>query len=143
MKNEHQRVLEDLQSWLEKPMLVLSFAWIVLLVVEYVRGLDPLLRGAGVVIWALFFAEFAVSLAVAPDKTGYLRANWLKALALLAPALRVLRLARIARIARFGRATRGLRLLRVVSSVNTAQCMRSALRCDAAAPGMSSCSRSL
>jgi voltage-gated potassium channel len=112
---DRQTVLEQLQDWLEKPMLALSFVWLGLLAVELVWGLNRALSVLGQVIWALFVAEFAVSLTLAPDKRAYLRRNWLKALALAAPALRILRLARIARVAR---ASRGLRLLRVVSSVN-------------------------
>ena len=112
---ERESTLQQLQDWLEKPMLVLSFAWLALLVVELVWGLNRALWVAGQVIWVIFIAEFAVSLALAPDKLQYLRRNWLKALALAAPALRILRIARFARIAR---ASRGLRLLRVVSSVN-------------------------
>ena len=110
-------VLHDLQAWLEKPMLALAFVWLVLLVVELVWGLNRALWILGQAIWVLFVAEFALELVLAPDRGRYLRSNWLKALALVAPALRVLRLARLARLAR---ASRGLRFLRVLSSVNRA-----------------------
>jgi voltage-gated potassium channel len=112
---ERESELQQLQGWLEKPMLVLSFVWLALLVVELVWSLNRALWIAGQVIWVVFIAEFALSLALAPRKLAYLRGNWLKALALLAPAFRLLRLARFARVVRVGR---GLRLLRVVSSVN-------------------------
>ena len=112
---ERESALQQLQEWLEKPMLALSFAWLALLVVELVWGLNRALWVLGQAIWLAFIAEFALSLVLAPDKVSYLRSNWLKALALLAPAFRLLRIARFARIAR---ASRGLRLLRVVSSVN-------------------------
>jgi voltage-gated potassium channel len=114
-EDERESALRQLQDWLEKPMLVLSFVWLVLLVVELVWGLNRALWVAGQIIWGIFIAEFALSLGLAPRKLAYLRGNWLKALALLAPAFRILRLARFARVAR---ASRGLRLLRVVSSVN-------------------------
>lgn len=115
--DEHEReyTLQQLQDWLEKPMLVLSFLWLALVVVEFVWGLNRALWIAGQMIWGLFVAEFAFSLALAPAKLRYIRQNWLKALALLAPALRVLRIARLARVAR---ASRGLRLLRLVGSIN-------------------------
>ena len=115
---ERERTLQDLQDWLEKPMLVLSLVWLVLLVVELVWGLTRALWITGQVIWVVFIAEFALSLALAPRKLRYVRDNWLKALSLLAPALRVLRIARLARLARAGAASRGLRLLRVVGSMN-------------------------
>lgn len=112
---ERESTLQQLQDWLEKPLLVLSFVWLALLVVELVWGLNRALWIVGQAIWVIFIAEFALSLVVAPRKLAYVRANWLKALALLAPAFRILRLARFAR---FARASRGVRLLRVVSSVN-------------------------
>jgi len=112
---ERESALQQLQDWLEKPLLVLSFVWLALLVVELVWGLNRALWIVGQAIWGIFIAEFALSLVVAPRKLAYVRANWLKALALLAPAFRILRLARFAR---FARASRGVRLLRVVSSVN-------------------------
>jgi voltage-gated potassium channel len=115
---ERERTLHDLQDWLEKPMLVLSLIWLVLLVVELVWGLTQALWITGQVIWVIFIAEFALSLALAPRKLRYVRDNWLKALSLLAPALRVLRIARLARLARAGAASKGLRLLRVVGSMN-------------------------
>ena len=117
-ERERGRALDDLQDWLEKPMLVLSFIWLVLLVVELTWGLTRALWILGQVIWVVFLVEFALSLALAPGKLRYVRDNWLKALSLLAPALRVLRIARLARLARVGAASRGLRLLRLVGSVN-------------------------
>ena len=115
LEEERESTLQQLQDWLEKPMLVLSFVWLALLVLELVWGLNRALFVLGQAIWLLFIAEFALSLTLAPRKLHYVRRNWLKALALLAPAFRILRIARFARIAR---ASRGLRLLRVVSSVN-------------------------
>jgi voltage-gated potassium channel len=115
---ERERTLQDLQDWLEKPMVVLALAWLALLVVEFVWGLPRSLWIAGQVIWVIFIVEFALALALAPDKLRYVRNNWLKALSLLAPALRVLRIAQLARLARVGATSRGLRLLRVVGSLN-------------------------
>ena len=114
---DREQVLRELQEWLEKPMIALSFVWLVLLVVELAWGLNRALWILGQAIWVLFLAEFALSLALAPERLRYLRENWLKVLALAAPAFRILR---IARLARFARASRGLRLLRVVASVNRA-----------------------
>lgn len=121
LTRERGQLLERLQAWLETPMLVLAFVWLAMFVVEMVWGLTPFLDGLGLVIWALFAIEFGVSLLLAPSKLDYFKRNWLKAIALLAPALRVLRVFRVLRLARLSRVgglARGTRLLRVVSSLN-------------------------
>ncbi|HET9494719.1 MAG TPA: ion transporter [Chloroflexia bacterium] len=115
---ERNQVLHQLEDWLEIPMLVLSFAWIVLFVVDVVWGLSPILETANTVIWIIFILDFAVRLTLAPYKLDFLKSNWLTAISLLAPGLRLLRIARLARVLRLARVTRGLRLLRVVSSLN-------------------------
>lgn len=118
---ERGQLLERLQDWLETPMLVLAFVWLAMFVVEMVWGLTPILDGLGLVIWGLFAVEFGVSLLLAPSKLDYFKKNWLKAIALLAPALRVLRVFRVMRLARLSRVSglaRSTRLLRVVSSLN-------------------------
>lgn len=121
LEEERYQLLQQIQEWLERPMLVLAFLWLALFVIEVIWGLTPLLEAAGSVIWGVFILDFVVSLTVAPHKLAYLRANWLKVIALAAPALRVLRVFsvfRAARVARLAGATRGLRLLRVVSSLH-------------------------
>jgi voltage-gated potassium channel len=59
-----------------------------------------------------------VRLGLAPEKLAYLRRNWVSALALVLPALRVARVGQLWRFARITRASRGLRLARVLGSVN-------------------------
>jgi voltage-gated potassium channel len=118
LRQERNELLSRLEAWLEMPMLILGFVWLLLLIVEFVWGLSPLLAALGTVIWVLFIFDFAVKFALAPDKTTYLKTNWLTAVSLLAPALRILRIARLARLLRAARAARGLRLLRVISSLN-------------------------
>ncbi len=112
------QLLSRIERWLELPMMVLGFAWLALLVIELVRGLSPLLEAVGTVIWIVFIADFLLALLLAPDKLAYLRSNWLTALSLLAPALRIFRVFRFARAFRAVRVTRGLRLFRLVTSVN-------------------------
>jgi len=113
----HQ-LLQRLEDGLETPMLVLAFAWLALLVVELIWGASALFETLGTVIWIIFILNFAVEVTLAPQKLGYLKKNWLTALSLLVPALRIFRIFRVMRIFRFAGAARGLRLLRVVSSVN-------------------------
>lgn len=112
---ERSRVLEQLEAWLQGPMLVLSFVWLLLVLVELAFGGSRLLEVFGTAIWIAFLLEFGLRLVLAPDKGAFMRANWLSALALLAPAFRLLRAFRIFRLAR---AARGLRLVRVVGTAN-------------------------
>ncbi|MEG3193377.1 ion transporter [Lysobacter sp. D1-1-M9] len=124
LSRERDQLLARLQVWLETPMLVLAFIWLALFVVEMLWGLSPLLEAAGWVIWVVFAIEFALGFMLAPRKRDYLQRNWLKAIALLAPALRILRVFRVLRLARLSRlsrvagVSRSARLLRVVSSLN-------------------------
>ncbi|ABB74916.1 ion transporter [Nitrosospira multiformis] len=119
--DERRTLLQQLQEWLEIPMLVLAFIWLALIVVEIVWGLNPLVESVGYIIWVIFILDFILEFWLAPEKLDYLKKNWLSGIALIAPALRALRLVRVVRLARLGRIagmSRGLRLLRVLSSVN-------------------------
>ena len=121
LTHERLELLQRFMSWLETPMLVLAFFWLALLVAELIWGLTPLLEAVGTIIWVLFIAEFCLGFVVAPFKLAFLRQNWLTAIALLLPALRLFRilgLVRAARLARVAGATRGVRLVRVVTSLN-------------------------
>jgi voltage-gated potassium channel len=115
---ERESALHQLEDLLETPMVVLGFVWLLLLVVELVRGAGPLLQALGTAIWIAFILDFALRLALAPDRGRYLRRNALTALSLVLPAVRVLRVARLVRAARTARAVRGLRLARLVTSMN-------------------------
>jgi voltage-gated potassium channel len=117
--NEQRReIVRLLEDWLELPMLVLSFVWLALLVIELTWGISRQFEIAGTVIWIVFILDFAVKFTLAPHKLTYLKQNWLTAIALLVPALRVFRAVRLARLLRLARATRGLRLVRVITSLN-------------------------
>ena len=118
LKRERYELLQRLESWLETPMLVLAFVWLVLLVVELIRGESLLFYFLGTIIWVVFILDFAVKLVLAPDKADYLKGNWLTAISLLIPALRIFRVFRAFRLLRLARTGRGLRLVRVVGSLN-------------------------
>lgn len=117
-RSERLSVLEQLDDWLRGPMLVLSFAWLALVLVELAWGGSRLLEVFGTAIWVVFLIEFALRLALAPDKLLFLRSNWLSALALFAPVLRLFGALRLLRLTRAARAARGLRLVRVVGTAN-------------------------
>ena len=107
-------------------MLVLSAVWLVLLVVEFTRGLSPTLRAVNDIIWIAFVLQFLIEVTIAPSRTVYLRKNWITAISLALPALRLVRLARFARAARLVRTARGLRLARLLGAINRG--MRTAAR---------------
>jgi voltage-gated potassium channel len=112
---ERWRVLRDLEGWLQTPMMVLSFVWLILVIVELVWGMSRVLDVFRTAIWVIFVAEFAVRLTLAPDKREFLKRNWLTVIALLAPAFRLLR---GLRLLRFARTARGFRLVRIVRTAN-------------------------
>lgn len=115
---DRQSQLQQLEDWLEGPMLVLSLAWLTLVVVELIWGQSSLLETFGTVIWIVFIAEFALRLWLAPEKLRFVRNNVLSLIALAVPAFRLFRLFRAFRVLRAARAVRGLRLVRVVGTAN-------------------------
>jgi voltage-gated potassium channel len=70
------------------------------------------------VIWGVFVVDFLLRMILAPNRLRYLRSNWLTALSLLVPALRVFSIFRFGRLFRYASAAREVRLLKVVSSIN-------------------------
>ncbi len=126
LETERQEILQQLEDWLEIPMLLLAIAWLALLVVELIWDLNPLLEAVSNAIWIAFLLDFALRFTLAPQKVVYLKQNWLTAFSLLLPALRVLRIGRVFRLLR---ATRGLRLVRVITSLNRGmRSLRAAMR---------------
>lgn len=112
---ERHELLQRIERWLDTPMLVLGFVWLGLVIWELLWKLSPLLETTVTVIWIIFILNFAVEFTLAPRKSIYLKRNWLTAISLIVPALRVMR---IARALRAFRAMRGLRLIKVVGSLN-------------------------
>lgn len=117
----HQQRFEQLrrlENRLEIPMLILAFAWLGLLVAELTWGESPWLEISGAIIWIIFIVDFSAKLVLAPHKLVYLKQNWLTAIALLIPALRIFRIFRVIRLLQIVRVGRGLKLLRILSSLN-------------------------
>ena len=109
------KLLQDLEDWLDLPMVALSILWLIIVVVELVSGETDLLATVGTAIWIIFILEFLFRLMLAPDKTAYLKSSWLTIIALAVPALRIFRALRLVRAAR---ALRGVRLVRIVGTAN-------------------------
>jgi len=117
MASDHQRwkTLRQLDSWLDTPMMVLSAVWVAIVLVELTTGGSALLTTIGTIIWIVFLVEFGLRFTLAPKKLPFLKHNWLTAIALLAPALRLFAIFRFLRAAS---ALRGFRLVKIVGTAN-------------------------
>lgn len=100
----------------EAVVTALAFVFVALLLAELLLDLGPAwtrrLNLAGLLIWAIFAADFVVRLALADNKLRFIARNPIGFIALFLPALRVFRAAQAAR------AVRGVRIFRLVSSGN-------------------------
>lgn len=74
-REERWAVLHQLEDWLQTPMIVLSFVWLLLVLVEFVWGASSLLETFGTVIWIVFIVEFGLRFTLAPEKLAFLRAT--------------------------------------------------------------------
>lgn len=113
--NERKKLLVTIERLLEGPMIFLGFLWLVILIVELIWGLSKPLDYLSLTIWCIFIVDFLIKFILAPGKLTFLKKNWLTAISLLIPALRVFRIFRFVRLLR---GIRGIRLFRVVSSIN-------------------------
>lgn len=118
LKSERFEALHQFEDWLELPVTILGLIWLILLVIELIWGLNPFLEMLGYVIWIILIIDFSIRFILAPEKTAYLKKNWLTALSLVLPALRILNFIRFIRILRLARTVRGLRLLKIIGSLN-------------------------
>lgn len=118
LQQERQTFLHRLEDALEVPMLILSFVWLLLMILELTVGLSEFLSTLNTVIWILFIIDFLIKLIIAPRKTAFLKSNLITLAALALPALRLFRIFRAARLLRLTSATRGIRLARVFTSLN-------------------------
>ena len=118
LNKERKRLLYHLQNLLEGPMVILGFLWLILLIIDLVKGLSPFLQTLSTFIWVVFILDFGLKFILAPVKIAFVKANVLTVISLLVPAFRIFRVARAFRLIRSLRAVRGLRLVRVVSSLN-------------------------
>jgi voltage-gated potassium channel len=116
---ERESLLDHVHHTLDGTMVLLSVAWIALLVAELVGGGLP--RSLDIAVWAIWFVfllDFVLEFAIAPRKRHYLRTHWLTVLSLALPALRVLRVFAALRLLRAARVVRSVGLLRILTSLN-------------------------
>ena len=112
---QRYRLLGQINRLLEGPMIFLGFAWLVLLIIDLVKGLTLQLQFVSTSIWVIFIIDFIIKLTLAPQKLRFLKRNWLTVLSLIVPAIRIVRIVRVARIFRL---FRGFRLIRTLASIN-------------------------
>lgn len=112
---ERWSALHQLEAWIHTPMLILSFVWLMLVVVDLARGTTEVTEIFGVAIWIVFILEFALRLTLAPAKLPFLKRRWLTVISLVVPAFRMFAAFRLLRLAG---ATRGLTLVRIVGTAN-------------------------
>lgn len=118
LHDERWELLQQLDEFGEKPLVALAFVWLILLIIDLTNGLNRSLQLLSYAIWGLFVLDFVIEIVIAPDKSRYLRTNWLTAVALLLPALRILRIFRTIRLLRAARTLRSINLVRLVTSLN-------------------------
>ena len=129
LQKERIDLLSQINELLDFPLILLSILWLILIVVEFVYGLSLRLQTVVTVIWGIFIADFFIELYIAPKKKVYLKENWLVALALFLPALRILRLFSGFRVLRVTIFVRSLNLARILSSFNRSiRTVRQAMR---------------
>ncbi|WP_094228818.1 potassium channel family protein [Methanolobus psychrotolerans] len=129
LQQERIDLLYQINKLLDFPLILLSIVWLVLIVLDFVYGLSLLLQTASMVIWSVFIADFFIELYIAPKKKVYVKENWLVALSLFLPALRILRLFSGFRVLKVTSFVRSLNLARILSSFNRSiRTVRQAMR---------------
>ncbi|WP_013334678.1 potassium channel family protein [Gloeothece verrucosa] len=118
LERERHEILQQLEEWLDVPMLILSFIWLILFVAELIWGLTPFLDVLETAIWVLFGLNFALEFIIAPRKLAYLKQNWLTAFSLALPAIRLLRFVRYLQLLKSVHSVRGLKLIRLILRTN-------------------------
>ena len=103
---------------LERPMLLLSFVWFLVIITELVNGITPLLLSLGTVLWAMFVLYFGLRLAVVPNRAIFLKRNWLFVLAILVPILRFIPYLQTFSLARALTATFGMQVIWMFASAD-------------------------
>lgn len=115
LNKQRKALILRIEQTLEGPMVILGFIWLILLIIELIRGLSDSLQMLSSAIWIIFIIDFLLKFALAPEKLKYLKTNSLTAVSLIIPGLRFIRILRFARLLKV---FRGTRLIKVISSLN-------------------------
>jgi voltage-gated potassium channel len=118
LNEERVELLSQINALFDFPLLLLSIAWLILLIIDFIYGLSPLLEGLSLAIWGIIILDFFLELYIAPDRKVYIKQNWIVSLSLFLPGLRVLRVFSGLKIAGFASYVRSLNLARILASFN-------------------------
>jgi len=110
--------LKTLTRKLERPMLLLSFVWFLIIITELVNGMSPLLQSLGTALWTLFILYFVLRLAIVPNRVVFLKRNWLFILAILVAVLRLIPQLQAYPLARVLTATFGMQVIWMFASAD-------------------------
>ena len=110
--------LHSLPGKLERPMLLLSFLWFLVIVTELVSGTSPILQGLGTLLWASFVFYFSLRLAIVSNRVSFLKRNWLFVLAILVPLVRFVPYLQSYPLARALTATFGMQVIWMFASAD-------------------------
>ena len=98
-RDRREDLLDRMERMTELPLMILAFAMVPLLAAPLFWDLSPASEAVAfaldMFIWALFAADLAVKVAVAPRRVEYLRQHWLEVLVVLIPFARPLRILRL------------------------------------------------
>ncbi len=111
---ERFRLLATMESSLEKPLAVLGFVWLGLIIASFIWGANATLLFFTYIIWALFVVDFMIRLILAPKKTRFIKRHVLDAASLLLPAFGFLRVLRFVTLV----PTWSVGLLRLLAALN-------------------------
>ncbi len=101
LDEERETLLRQVEAIGDPIMVALGLVFLVLLLVQVssiqlTAGEQTFVDRADDVIYGIFVADFLLRLLIVPDRSRYLRTNWLLAISLVLPALRPLKLVRMA-----------------------------------------------
>lgn len=112
---ERWNLIISIKKTITPLMDALAFIWLGLTVYELSKGLNRNLEIVVTSIWIIFALHFLTELLLAPVKRTYLKHNWLTAISLVLPAIRVFK---FLRVFRYLKTIKGLSLVKILSSVN-------------------------
>lgn len=105
-----ERLLAGIGRWTEWPKTIFALALIPILLIPHLMDVSAsttsTLDALDYLIWGLFLADLAVSVAISPQRVKYLRTHWLDVVLVALPMIRPLR------------AVRSFRLLRALSATD-------------------------
>lgn len=105
--SDRERIAAELADRMDGPVTVLGIIFFLLVIADAFTISNVAVRNVFTIaswsIWAVFVAEFAVRMVVAPSTTEFLKRNWWQVVFLAVPFLRFARVLARLRVGRMGR----------------------------------------